>query len=380
MKNIELLMLCNNVYVDNKIKIENKKIIFRLENKKFDYTVLQKIIIFCNSVHRKYNGINIPIVFELNNIKIIDKLVYVIFECICECLISVWGHDVLVKFNNLDHIWSEGIQSSPLHLLETGKKKHLEKFQKKFSFDIYKRHFRRIINGDKQADSDFLCKLASEIDSFLKVFFVQEEYRDAISEVSVELIGNAGEHTQADCLIDIDVSTEYSKVDDEQNYYGINIAIVNYAKKLLGEGIKEKIEKPYILDERHEKVREAFNVHKNEFSEYYTEQDFYNIASFQHRVSERSEVYTGGTGLTKLIKSLESKSDAHKCYVLSGKRALIFKNEYLEYNGEKWIGFNKENEFLTKIPDVQVLGNNNIFFPGTAYNLNFVMAVDKSNS
>ena len=51
-----------------------------------------------------------------------------------------------------------------------------------------------------------------------------------------------------------------------------------------------------------------------------------------------------------------------------------------EYNEEKWIGFNKENEFLTKIPDVQVLGNNNIFFPGTAYNLNFVMAVDKSNS
>ena len=68
----------------------------------------------------------------------------------------------------------------------------------------------------------------------------------------------------------------------------------------------------------------------------------------------------------------------HMCYVLSGKRGMIFKKEYLEYNDERWIGFNKENDFLTQIPDVDIFDECDIFFPGTAYNLNFVMAVDEA--
>ncbi len=378
MKNIELLMNYNDEYTYDTLRMEDKRIIFRLEDEQFNYSTLKKIIIFCNSVHRKYKGINVPIVFQLNNIKIVNKLIYIIFECICECLISEWRHDVWVTFKNDNHIWSEGILSSPLLLLETGKKKHLEKFQQRFNFDIYKRHFRKLVKGNEQADSDFLCKLASDIDSFLKAFSVREEYRDAISEVAVELIGNAGEHTGSDCLIDIDVSKEYIKIANGQNYYGINIAIINYADKLLGDGIKEKIESQELLDDRHEKVKKAYIIHKNEFNEDYTEQDFYSVASFQHRISEREEVYTGGTGLTKLIQSLESKADMHMCYVLSGRRGLMFKKEYLEYNDGRWIGFNKENDFLTQIPDVEIFDECDIFFPGTAYNLNFVMAVDEA--
>lgn len=378
MENIELLMKYNDEHTYNTLKVENKRIVFRLEDEKFDYSTLKKIIIFCNSVHHKYKGINLPIVFQLNNIKVDNKMIYIIFECICECLISVWKHDVRVVFENANHIWSEGIQSSPLLLLGTGKKKHLEKFQQRFRFDLYKRHFRRLVKGNEQADSDFLCKLAGDIDSFLKFFSVREEYRDAISEVAVELIGNAGEHAVADCLIDIDVSKRYTKIANGQNYYGINIAIINYADKLLGDGIKEKIESQELLDDRHEKVKKAYMIHRNAFNEHYIEQDFYSVASFQHRISEREEVYTGGTGLTKLIQSLESKADMHMCYVLSGKRGMIFKKEYLEYNDERWIGFNKENDFLTQIPDVDIFDECDIFFPGTAYNLNFVMAVDEA--
>lgn len=51
----------------------------------------------------------------------------------------------------------------------------------------------------------------SDIDSFLKMFSVAKQYRDAITEVIIELAGNALEHTDTDCLIDLDVTTPYNK-------------------------------------------------------------------------------------------------------------------------------------------------------------------------
>ena len=56
-----------------------------------------------------------------------------------------------------------------------------------------------------------------------------------------------------------------------------------------------------------------------------TKEDFYNICSFQHKISGRKDVKsTGGTGLTKLIQTLEKMSDAHKCYVVAGKKVVNF--------------------------------------------------------
>ena len=106
----------------------------------------------------------------------------------------------------------------------------------------------------------------------------------------------------------------------------------------------------------------------------YKEEDFFNIASFQHKISGSiKKNTTGGTGLTKLVSSLEKQSDAHKCYLITGNRALWFFHQYLEYNQDGWIGFNTENDFLNKTPAYTVIGPNSIYLPGTAYNLNFVM-------
>lgn len=97
------------------------------------------------------------------------------------------------------------------------------------------------------------------------------------------------------------------------------------------------------------------------------------MAVFQHRISGRqNEEMSGGTGLTLLIKSLESKSDSNFCYVLSGKRILGFKQKYLEYKND-WIGFNESNDFLNDIPDLKNITDCDIKFPGTAYNLHFIM-------
>lgn len=381
MINEKLLFQENNSNRKSRLTIIQGMVVYRTSTTLFNYVTLRSIINFVNCIHERYGNVGIPISFELGNICFIDKLVYVLFECICDCLIKQWGHDVYVQFKNKDTIWTAGVCSSPLLLLKTGERKHLLKYEQKFRNDIYRNHYRRIVKGDEQKDSILLSKLMSEVDIFLKTFSVKEECREEISEVIVELIGNAGEHTGTDCLIDLDISPGYRKKGDTSDYYGINLVIINFSDKLLGDGLREKILcNEQCLDDRHQKVKKAYDLHEKAFSKRYTEEDFFHIASFQNRISEREKNrYTGGTGLTKLIKSLEQRSESHRCYVISGNRGLIFFKKYLEYNSDNWIGFNDEKDFLNNIPELRNVEPTQIFMPGTAYNLNFVMKGEKEN-
>ena len=104
------------------------------------------------------------------------------------------------------------------------------------------------------------------------------------------------------------------------------------------------------------------------------EDDFYNISAFQHKISGRKQLTsgTGGTGLTKLIKALQEISEAYRCYVISGTRALNFHHEFLEYNKDGWIGFNNDNNYFESIPQEGIATECFINMPGTAYNLNFI--------
>lgn len=46
---------------------------------------------------------------------------------------------------------------------------------------------------------------------FLSVF-LWRTLTEEIAEVVVELVGNAGEHSDSDCLVDLDVTKKYHKV------------------------------------------------------------------------------------------------------------------------------------------------------------------------
>ena len=66
-------------------------------------------------------------------------------------------------------------------------------------------------------------------------------------------------------------------------------------------------------------------MHESFFDSDYIQEDFFNVASFQHKISgNRKKTYTGGTGLTQLLHLLENYAEAHKCYFISGKRGLWF--------------------------------------------------------
>lgn len=377
MLNIALLFEKNQEIAKTKLRVDKGRIIIPFSRSVIDGKGIMQLMKLINWVENAYSTVKIPVIIDLGKVAFADKLTMVIFECLCYYVVSECRRLVFLKYNiDCNDIWTEGIYSSPLLILGQHDKGHVDKFVKKFSFDLYGNHFRKII---KVSDDELmLSKLMTDIDIFLKSIGVGEDYRDKIAEVIVELVGNAHEHTRTESLLDIDVTNSYTNNKTGEQVYGINLVVVNFSSQLFGSALKDKLhsEDPIKLwdSPRYNTLINAYRSHERQFNNQYTEEDFYNIASFQHKISGREgALLHGGTGLTKLINSLESMSDAHKCYMLTGTRIVNFISEHLVHDKENWISFNGNNDFKKSIPDANVINRCPIFFPGTAYNLNFVM-------
>ncbi len=391
MKDIEMLFNANR---STKYTMRNNlnKNILEIEitatKNMFTGMQIEQIINIINYAHSKYGKLKYSVYFYLGNVMFIDKLTYVFLECICYYLIERYGHPVQVFMHVRMDIGTEGINSSPLLLLNGTKMDKIRLYPSKFKFDIYEYHFRRLINGVNKIDTNYLGNLYEEIDSFLKRFSINDECRDEVGHVITELVGNAAEHAHADCLIDIDVAPNYqkykgNKLVDDSYYYGINIAVINFSSKLLGDDIEANILQNSEIREtsdRYNYVLRAYENHRKQFSKYYTKNDFCNITAFQKKISGRPEKEaTGGTGLPVLIKSLEEKSEKHQCYVISGNRCVNFYENLLEYDNDGWISFSSENNYLENIPGEDVVAECLIYMPGTAYNFNFIMKGEPIN-
>lgn len=318
----ELFFESNKHFGCAKTSIKEGAVVFECDREQFDGPLLRRIFRFVNAINAKGYPSGIPVRFFFRKkIQFSDKLTYVLFECICYQLIQS-NHPVYVYINPRYSITTHGYSSSPLKLLSTGKLTSVSKFSDKFHHDFYQFHFRRVLCNNAQEDE--LSKLMDDIAIFQKPFNIKDDEREKIAEVLVELVGNAKEHSSGDCLIDFDISEKYIKRGvDGKNYHGINIAILNFSPELLNTSIKRKLCDCENLSERYNLVQQAYKCHQPYFGDQYLQEDFYNIATFQHKISGRSgNISTGGTGLTKLIQSLEESSDAYSCYVVSGQRRL----------------------------------------------------------
>lgn len=386
MENYELLIDVNSKK-ENKGKIrmnsKEKTIEFNAKKSEIDGEVIREIIKFVRIIEEKYSRNKFTIHFNfhtLKNMSFVDKLTYSFLEIICVYIIEKLKKNVCVSFTTADKITTSGIYSSPLLLLNSLKGENTQKFLHKFNYDLYKEHFRKVIEYKKTVQNiQYLSILMGDISSFLSSFNISKENRDNVSEVIIELIGNATEHAKSDCLIDLDVSDGYKKENKEGEYYGINIIIINFSNKNLGDSIKTKLfQECDILNEKHLQVKKALKIHTEKFDNEYIEDDFYNLVSFQDKITGRiGDVHTGGTGLTKLIHRLEKNSENSHCYAVTGKRAVWFREAYLEYNEQGWLGFNDERDFLNFPPKRDCIGAAFIEMPGLAYNLNFVMKRDE---
>lgn len=340
---------------------------------------ISQLMAIINNCGKKYGKLKISVCFFFPKVRFIDKLTYVFLECICFYLIEN-GHAVRLKMLVEDSIETSGINSSPLRLLTTGKREDVIKYKDVFRLEVRGFHYRRVINGENKENTNYLGNYAQEIDSFLKPFGIDDVCRDTIANVFSELVGNAIEHSNTECLVDIDIAPGYIKKlenggFDENYYYGINIAIISFSDVLLGDGIEKYIlQNNEISGGRYEKVLETYDRHKQFFDNDYSSVDFCNITTFQNKISGRESIEeTGGTGLPKLINSLQQMSDEEKCYVISGDRCVCFKKGLIEYDCDGWIGFNNEKSYFFNRPNEEVCAPCMIFMPGTAYNLNFVM-------
>lgn len=374
----------NNMFKSKDIQIIKGRIIVTVDKRKLDNETICDICVKANYINEKYKMMFIPIVFFMPRIDLVDKLSYVLLECIAYTLMQEFGRVIEFSFNVTTNIITEGFKYSPLWKITNGSmnyKKKKEEYLSKFSFSVYKYHYRRLLKYEESDGNDKLSKVYDELVYFQKHCAINSNVREEIAEVAIELIGNAIEHSTSDCLIDFDIATNYKNSQGE-SVNSLNLAIVNYSENLLADKLTKAI-KTYNpstdLNNRYKKVLEAYNNHSRFFNEQYGEEDFFNISTFQNRVSSRqNNLMTGGTGLTKLLKSVEDKSENHACYVLTGNRIIILDKDYLEYEGD-WIGFNKEHDYFNTQPNLNLIQRSKFYMPGTAYNLNFIMKVGDEN-
>ena len=116
-----------------------------------------------------------------------------------------------------------------------------------------------------------------ELKLFLSLFDINKEYALSLAKVAAELVDNASEHAESDCLIDIFVSDPvYKKQDCDDDFYAISMVVINFSDQYLNHGIKRKIEeRDYEASERYDLVAKAFENHKSSFrTNQYESDDF----------------------------------------------------------------------------------------------------------
>lgn len=375
MKNIELLVKCNDSYEKNKINFGKGCYIYKHNDKYFNLNSIEAIIKYiCNIKNNTIH--NLPIKIIIKKAITEDKISLIMLECICYYMIKEINKSVLIELEVAKYPHNTILATSPLKLLTilnlNNKRLYIKKFEK--SISMY--HYRALVKNSEAEGSDVLSKEQTNIALFLQNNNIKEYIRENLAEVVVELIDNACSHGDTDCIVDIDVSPNVGKQDETDEFYAINICVLNFSYKLFNEDLRLKLKSEECQRKqkgRYKQILDVFKTHKINFSDQYTEDDFYTIAAYQHNVSGRKGKYSnGGTGMTKLIKNLQQQSVVSHCFMISGNRIMRFKKELLDYDENYWLGFNKEKDFFAHIPDEMLFCKSKFYMPGTGYNLYFI--------
>ena len=344
-------------YIDNKLKIKEQH---------FSIKSVYKIIEHIKWISQNVKSANIKIL--INSESIVDQVVILIFESVIYYTLKVLQINIRYRFeldkNTIGYMFYKNSLLYKYNNCKIEKAKYIRDYEK--NCIIYKNHYRkRCIPSE---DKKILSITMDEVASFFKNLYVEEEYSDDLSEVIIEIIGNAVEHSGSSCICNINVlSCVKEKI--------IDIAIVDYSKIYFGTGIENylKSEEKYLYNERNKIVLDAYSIHKEFFSDKYNSNDFFMLSAFQKNVSSRKDSpNSGGTGLTTLIKALIDKSIANFCYACSGETVLLFKKDFLELTQDGLIGFNEKNDYINEIPSSKIIARNLYNINVNAYNLQFI--------
>lgn len=376
MNNLNTNLLVEKNRTTNVIKrptLSKGWIVYEDRNTNLDFMSIKRLLNFISGVHNKFHNHHPMLSISYPAVQAVDKLTLQLLEAIMYSLINDYGHRVLVNIRLDPQIHSEGFKYSPIKYL-TLKNYNAEQFNKTFEFDAHLGHYRRVVPKAWTYNGELGDYLLPDVMDILKKYVTDVNYLFALAEVISELVNNANEHNGADCLLDLDITGDYHKSDgSEGNYIGVNVSIISFANTSIYESLQNKMITKKFRGDRYNRVIDAMEIHRQFFGMDYTEADFYTIAVFQDKISGRASYSSsGGTGLTKLLQSLEEHSDNSLCYMVSNTRALYFHKDLLDSDLNGWIGFNQEHDFINKPPASSAFRTSPIILPGIGYNLTFV--------
>lgn len=227
-------------------------------------------------------------------------------------------------------------------------------------------------------------ELYDDVPNFLKHALASKAIKDQeaiiseISEAIAEVAYNVRDHSDGDLIVQCKYmgNLVMRPKFDSKRVGVLCCSLLNVGEKTIGGTIKEALDSG-LSDKGKEMVRKTLKVHEPFFNEIYTEDEFYYVSSFQKGVTRKdvkdSDSY--GTGLTVLIKSLKNRVYLSYCYGMSGRSVSFFQDKYLGFGEAETIGFNESGSYLQEPPSPYAIAHLPFFFPGSIFNLVFVVEV-----
>lgn len=330
----------------------------------------------------KYKYMKLSIKIILQNIDFKDKITYLMLEALIYDLLKRSNFSLGIYANTdtiSKTIHNIGFNQTALYRsIENGwidKKEFIKNYEK--GIFVNPAIYRRFLSKQFLLNLETPSVVYTEIASVLKRYSDDEEWNNSIAQTISELVCNVGSHTEDDCIIDINFGNCMKSADMSARLF-INIAVMNFSTDRLFDKIRINLkENRYNYDDSlYNRIYKAYNVHKQYFDNNYESEHFFLITAFQNHVSSRSyKSGMGGTGLTNLIQNIIGKAENDYSYVMSGNHMIFFENEFLNISQDKFIGFNKENDYFNHRPDTEVVHKSGLYVPGTIYQLLIVKEI-----
>ncbi|MFL2069032.1 MAG: hypothetical protein ACTHUB_07915 [Leuconostoc mesenteroides] len=242
------------------------------------------------------------------------------------------------------------------------------------SEEIYKRAFD---SKHIKLDISFHSKLNQELYTYLGNYtLLNSEQSFDLAETITELVENAIEHTKTDCYLTIySPSNDILSKKNSKRYHALDVSLFNVSDKHMGDDVMKKINNDDIAgDLKHvfDHVNKAYSNHSRYFNDKYDKESFGILAAMQYNVTGRfGNQNDGGTGIPKMIMSLQKSAYLDGCYIISGHKGFELMENYLGEDSDGYIGMNS-NTYIDQIPEEKTLLRLSTEFPGTAYHLSFV--------
>lgn len=386
MKNFELLLNSVNT-VKVKVDFNNYKAHITVANEKFDSKALRSVLSKVGFL-MKYKKVNLKVYIWLGHLTFADKITLMLMNLLVKYIYENTNFQLFLMYElnegaffnaTFGHmpigmsIYSNGYVDKTEFLKQMNNPRSIGN-RSLYLDDGIPSYTRILLSRDSINEITISSSIMVEITNFLKQHFDDEIYLSAVPEVISELVDNVRNHTNSECIIDINI-TEATRRNSDEKFKCINIGLISFSENRLFDSLAENIKmKKYSIDDPvYERIYRAYENHEKYFDEDYNEEQFFFISTFQRGVSTRdvgSEV--GGTGLTTLVEQIHGKSDDNYSYMMSGKHCFFFNEEYLKIDCNGNIGFNDTGDFVNDMPEKDLFVKSYIDFPGTLYHLTFL--------